>query len=256
MGYGDAAVGATIVGGDDCRSFKESAVSIATPPEKPVTPPDALNGAALWREFDRAPKRLSARDEPTWEVAAFFPRQGHWTGPEYLAFHTNRMVELNDGVLEVLPMPTRFHQLIAQFLHAFLVSLTKQVGGEAYMAPIPVRLTPEKYREPDVVYCRPERVPPLKGYPQGADLVVEVVSEDAESRERDYVTKRPEYARAGITEYWIVDPETSLITVLTLSDTTGLAYRVHGEFRPGETATSLLLEGFNVDVRALFSVGQ
>ena len=231
-------------------------MSIGTPPEKPVAPADALSAAPLWREFDRAPQRLSARDEPTWEVATFFPRQGHWTGPEYLAFHTNRMVELNDGVLEVLPMLTRFHQLIAQYLHAILVSLTKQVGGEAYMAPIPVRLTAEKYREPDVVYCRPERVPPLKGYPQGADLVVEVVSEDAESRERDYVTKRAEYARAGIAEYWIVDPETSLITVLTLAGSTDSVYRVHGEFRPGETATSLLLEGLNVDVQAVFSVGQ
>ncbi len=231
-------------------------MSIGTPTEKVVAPADALGVVALWRDFDRAPKRLSARDEPTWEVAAFFPRQGHWTGPEYLAFHTNRMVELNDGVLEVLPMPTRFHQLIAQYLHALLVSLTKQVGGEAYMAPIPVRLAPEKYREPDVVYCRPERVPPLKGYPQGADLVVEVVSEDAESRARDYVTKRAEYARAGITEYWIVDPEASLITVLTLAGTTDSAYRVHGEFRPGATATSLLLEGLTVDVRAVFAVGQ
>ena len=153
-------------------------------------------------------------------------------------------------------MPTRFHQLMAQFLYRLIDALTQKTGGEVYMAPIPVRLTPEKYREPDVVYCGPHRVPPLHGYPNGADLVVEVVSEDAESRERDYVTKRAEYARAGIAEYWIVDPETSLITVLTLSGTTDSAYRVHGEFQPGETAISLLLVGFTVDVRSVFSVGQ
>ena len=36
------------------------------------------------------------------------------------------------------------------------------------------------------------------------DLAVEIVSPD--SVERDWVTKRQEYERAGVREYWIVDP--------------------------------------------------
>ena len=54
--------------------------------------------------------------EPTWEVTEFFPRQGEWTEAEYLAFESNRLVELADGHLEVLPMPTLTHQLIVKFL--------------------------------------------------------------------------------------------------------------------------------------------
>ncbi|MBI3463073.1 MAG: Uma2 family endonuclease, partial [Planctomycetes bacterium] len=83
-------------------------------------------------------------------------------------------------------------------------------------------------------------------------LVMEVVSEGAESRKRDLETKRREYAAAGIPEYWIVDPEEQKVTVLTLD---GGTYRVHGEFRPGETATSVLLRGFAVAVRDVFAVG-
>jgi Uma2 family endonuclease len=44
-------------------------------------------------------------------------------------------------------------------------------------------------------------------YWEGADLVMEVVSSHDEDRRRDLVVKREEYARAGIAEYWIVDPE-------------------------------------------------
>ena len=64
------------------------------------------------------------------------------------------------------------------------------------------------------------------------------------------MTKRREYAQAGIPEYWIVDPTDASITVLTLQ---GQEYALHGEFVAGETALSVLLEGFTVDVSDLFS---
>ena len=56
---------------------------------------------------------------------------------------------------------------------------------------------------------------------------MEVVSDDEEDRQRDLETKRQEYAQAGVAEYWIVDPKTETVTVLTLD---GAAYRLHGEF--------------------------
>jgi Uma2 family endonuclease len=91
----------------------------------------------------------------------------------------------------------------------------------------------------------------IKGqYPHTADLVVEVVSEGKEDRERDLVTKREVYAEAGIAEYWIVDPKRKRITILTLDRDT---YVVHGEFAPGAQATSALLSGFALDVQAVFA---
>jgi Uma2 family endonuclease len=57
----------------------------------------------------------------------------------------------------------------------------------------------------------------------------------------------------GIPEYWIVDPQTERITVLTLK---GKRYRVLGEFAPGQKATSALLDGFRVDVSAVFEAGR
>src|SRR5436309_255137 len=78
-----------------------------------------------------------------------------------------------------------------------------------------------------------------------AYLVMEVVSGGQKDRHRDLVTKRREYARAGIPEYWIVDPQEERITVLRLA---GKRYLVQGEFARGATAPSHLLPGFTVDV--------
>ena len=69
--------------------------------------------------------------------------------------------------------------------------------------------------------------------------------------DRDIIEKRAEYARAGISEYWIVDPERRLVAVNRLG---AGRYVLHGEFTPGEKATSELLAGFMVDVTALFGV--
>jgi len=83
--------------------------------------------------------------------------------------------------------------------------------------------------------------------------VVEVISEGEENRRRDLETKPLEYARAGISEYWIVDPEKQQIVVLTLE---GDAYREHGVFGMEERATSLLLPGMDVSVQETFAAGQ
>ena len=67
----------------------------------------------------------------------------------------------------------------------------------------------------------------------GADLVAEVVSPD--DPRRDLVTKRFEYAAAGIPEYWIVNPTDGTITVLQLD---GERYAEHGRYGRGEVAHS------------------
>jgi len=77
-------------------------------------------------------------------------------------------------------------------------------------------------------------------------MVVEIVSPS--NQKLDTKVKRDEYAEVGIPEYWIVDPKKETITVLRLE---GEAYAEHGVFRRGEIATSVLLEGFAVEVSAV-----
>ena len=184
-------------------------------------------------------------------MALLFPPQGSWTEDDYLALNTNRLIELSDGCLEVLPMPSLAHQLIVAFLYERLMEFLAGRGmGRVVFAPLPVHLKPGEYREPDIVYLRPGQPRHRVKYPRGSDLVMEVVSEGAENRDRDLETKRQEYAAAGIQEYWIVDPEERKVIVLVLDGTT---YRVHGEFKPGSSASSVLLSGFSVAVDAVLA---
>jgi Uma2 family endonuclease len=193
--------------------------------------------------------------QPAWDVALLFPSQGHWSEFEYLCLDTARLVELIDGNLKVLPMPTISHQAIVVFLLEILKAfvLERQLG-KVLIAPLPLHVRDKTFREPDVVYFSDDQVmPPDNKYLKGANLVVEVVSPDDESHDRDYREKRADYCELGIPEYWIVDPQTQRITVLVLE---GRQYRVHGEFAPGQQATSVLLSGFGVPVADVLAAGQ
>jgi Uma2 family endonuclease len=159
-------------------------------------------------------------------------------------------VELANGRLEVLPMPLEPHELIMVFLFKMLTAFT-EVHAPGLVMPNGIKIRVQKtgkwkFRLPDVLFLKRENYHlRKKPYWDGADLVMEVVSGGKKDRERDLITKIEEYAAAGISEYWIIDPKERFIRVLTLR---GTGYVVHGEFRPGEQATSVLLPGFFVSV--------
>lgn len=189
----------------------------------------------------------SRKGTPVWELARLYPCQGDWSEEEYLELHTNQLIEFNHGVLEFLEMPTRLHQLIVAFLYRSLYTYAQaRKLGEVHFAPLRIRVAPETIREPDVAYFSRKKLPKDKTKPPlGADLVMEVVSPGEESRKRDLVQKRRDYSSAGIAEYWIVDPEQSSITVLSLH---GDKYEQAGKYKSGQKAISRLLPGFEVDV--------
>ena len=182
------------------------------------------------------------------------PPQGCWTEALYLWLTdwTNRLIEFTDGTVELLPMPTVEHQAILQFLNRLFDTHLAPLGGFVLFAGLRVRIREGKFREPDLAALRSRSDPRNEArYWRGADVVAEVVSPDDPAR--DLVAKRADYAEAGIPEYWIVDPRVETVTVLTLA---GEAYVEHGVFSRGDTATSPLLDGFAVDVAALFDFGK
>jgi Uma2 family endonuclease len=197
------------------------------------------------------------RSRPAWDVATLYPDQGQWDENEYLALteNLNRLVELSQGVLEVLPMPKPSHQRIVRYLFGALMAFVSPRDlGEVLFAPLRIRLWKETYREPDVVFMLAAHAD-RKGeeYWEGADLVMEVVSGKTKDRTRDLIIKRLEYAKAGINEYWIVDPREKRIIVLKRR---GKSYVVHCDAQSGEKANSALLKGFEIDVIEVFSAAK
>ncbi len=176
--------------------------------------------------------------------------QGCWRDDDYLWLtdRTRRMVEITDGYLEILPMPSRGHQRMLAFLYSAFQAVLRPAGGEALFAPLRLRIRHGKFREPDLLAVRDARdARSGDRFWTGADAVVEVVSPD--DPERDRVYKRDDYAEAAISEYWIVDPGTETVTLLKLE---GGGYVEDGVYNRRARAVSLILPGFGVEVGDVF----
>jgi Uma2 family endonuclease len=80
-----------------------------------------------------------------------------------------------------------------------------------------------------------------------ADICVEIIS--PESIERDYHTKKEEYEKGGVREYWIIDWIEQECTFYRL-DENGVYIMV--ELNEGETFTSEILPNLSIHVPTLW----
>jgi Uma2 family endonuclease len=64
--------------------------------------------------------------------------QGLWSVEQYLRLtnQTNRIIEYTNGVIEVLPMPTKYHQAISKLLFLALLTIVQKFGGDVFYAPL------------------------------------------------------------------------------------------------------------------------
>lgn len=188
-----------------------------------------------------------ADDETEIDLAAL---QGLWIVEQYLKLtnQTNRLIEFTDGIIEVLPTPTKCHQAISKLLFLAFLAVVQRLGGDVFYAPLRLQVRPGAFREPDLLLIIDKNDPRTQdAHWLGADLVVEIVSPD--KPKRDTEEKPLDYATAGIPEYWIVNPLNDTITVLVLD---GETYGEHGVFQRGQRVVSKLLNGFSVSVDEVF----
>jgi Uma2 family endonuclease len=186
----------------------------------------------------------------TIEVAELWPRQGQWTETDYFNLpDSNRLVELSEGEISIMPPPSFTHQRIVDALHSALKAFVQQHDlGVTAFAPLAVRLWPGKIREPDILFyahASRSRIGELVSGPP--DLAVEVISPG--TRRQDRHDKFYEYAQAGIAEYWLVDLEAQSVEVYTLDEG---VYTLLVQARAGGTAFSQLLDGFTISGDAIF----
>ena len=127
------------------------------------------------------------------------------TGPRY---------QLIQGDLYLAPAPNRFHQEISRNLQFELHSYLKgNPIGKLFNAPFDVYLDEINVFQPDIIIVLNERLGILteEGAEGGPDFVVEILL--PKTRRLDLVNKKQEYARAGLKELWIIDPEPRAITI-------------------------------------------
>jgi Uma2 family endonuclease len=177
--------------------------------------------------------------------------QGQWTVDDIDSLPTDlKRYELWNGSLIIMPAPTIRHQMIVKrWVKAFLAFDPDETQGELLFAPSDVVLSPEWVVQPDIMFVSNERreIIHAQRIYGGPDLVVEVLS--PRTTEHDRTAKREAYASAHVLEYWLLDGDAEVVTVLVLQDG---EYVEQGVYRVGDIARSTVLEGFAVDVGALF----
>jgi len=123
--------------------------------------------------------------------------------------------ELIDGEHYVTPSPHTKHQRVSGNVY-FLIRawLEDHPLGQVYYAPYDVVFSRFDVVEPDLLYLSNERAAAVvteKHVTGAPEIVVEIGSPG--TRKRDETIKRRLYERAGVSEYWVIDPELDVVRV-------------------------------------------
>ncbi len=162
--------------------------------------------------------------------------------------------ELIDGEHYVTPSPNLRHQAILGELYAAIHAYLKTHPiGRVFFAPLDVVVSDVDVVEPDLLYVSRERAAEIlvPQHVRGApDLVIEIASKG--TRKRDETIKRALYERAGVSEYWVVDPE---IDVVRLYRRVGEAFERPVELRrdADDRLTTALMPGLQMPLTDLFA---
>ncbi len=82
-------------------------------------------------------------------------------------------------------------------------------------------------------------------------LIAEVVSPGRTNRDRDYINKRAQYAAIGVPEYWLIDPNSQTVMVLTLQ---GDDYSEVGTFRGSDSIVSPTIPELRLTAKQVFQI--
>ena len=173
-----------------------------------------------------------------------------WTYDEMVAElpETNLPAELWDGEIVMAPTPTPSHQKVVFRLARLLEDFVNaKQAGTVLVSPLDVVLSPHRVVQPDLFFISNDNTDIIQDRIRGVpDLVVEVISQGTWKRDR--VEKKALYEQVGISEYWIVDPESRSIEVFALVKG---VYQLRCKAADTAPAKSRLLSGFKVSFHDL-----
>jgi len=162
----------------------------------------------------------------------------------------NARTELIGGDVYQVKTPSRRHH---EVVGAMFLQLQNHIFNNRHNKcktyyNLAVYLKEDTYIVPEkIIVCDLQKltVEGMNGIP---DLIIEVISPDASNY--DNVTKFKLYNRAGVPEYWIVDPIDNIITALKLKTNGNYMVNMYGNI--GKAAISVL-PGYEMDLSTIFT---
>ena len=184
-----------------------------------------------------------------------------YTFADALTWNENERIEIINGEAVMMAPPSRVHQEISGEIFRQLANYLEGKKCRVYAAPFAVRLferdveAPEDVDtmvEPDLsVVCDSDKLDKYgcKGAP---DVVIEILSPSTQRHDR--LVKLGLYQRAGVREYWIVNPEDQTVQVMLLDG--GGILQLHEVYDRTGVAKINSLEGCFIELNKVFAERQ
>ena len=173
-----------------------------------------------------------------------------YTYEDYLTWDDNIRWELIDGVPYMMAGPNTAHQEILSNLHYLLKHYLRGKHCKIYTAAFDVRLNADTLDnsvvQPDImIVCDHSKIDKtgIRGVP---DMVVEILSPS--TAKYDKTTKYESYQKAGVREFWIIDPKTKSLAVNILSNG---KYTTH-PYTEKDTVSVHVINGCDISLSEVF----
>ncbi|GHU66235.1 hypothetical protein FACS189447_06680 [Spirochaetia bacterium] len=177
----------------------------------------------------------------------------YYTYADFLEWDESERCELVNGDLYMMSTPTTEHQRILMELAYQLKDYLKGKPCQVFPAPFAVRLSPHADKsddtvfEPDiVVICDSSKID-KRGCNGAPDLIIEVISPSTASHDR--VRKYNYYQKAGVREYWMVEPEAKTVQACLLEGD----HYVLTAYNDEDTAPVTVLPGCKINLKEVFT---
>jgi len=181
------------------------------------------------------------------------PEKNHQDYMSAVAEHDTLRVEYLNGDIVMTPARSPHHQIIVTNLLLLMVQYAMTNGlGLVLPAPLDVVLAKEaQIAQPDLIFISKGRAPKLvtRAAINGApDLVLEIISPSTARADRKI--KPPLYAKYGVAEFWLVDPDDQSVEVFVLD---GETYRVAGIYLAGDVIKTGRFADAKIAVDTIFA---
>ena len=145
------------------------------------------------------------------------------------------LCQLINNKLVMSPSPIDIHQVVLNKINiAISKVLEKSRAGEIRIAPYDVQFSKQNILQPDILFIKNENLHKIreKGLFGAPDLVIEILSPSTSNL--DWEDKKMVYERYGVQEYFIVEPNSKLVTSFFLKD---------GEYEEQENTKAIIKSG-------------
>lgn len=151
------------------------------------------------------------------------------------------LCEVINDILYMSPSPFTNHQMIiSELLSEIHIYLKKKKAGKVFTAPYDVYLDEIRNAvQPDIIIVLKENESIIKDHIHGVpDILIEILSEG--NKNHDLIRKKELYEKFGVKEYYIIDPETNLVSHFYLEN----GNYIRSSVQTGKLTSKLLSKTF------------